>query len=106
MGTTEIGQKLGKYQETAIQIQVLWDVTPCRLVNSHRRFKESYRLVVTRQAAPDEPHCLVNHAEVCWTRRIKKHEMHKSSLVNVRGKIVWGVQYEQNVRDVRYEITN
>ena len=55
MGTTEIGQKLGKYQETAIQIQVLWDVTPCLLVNSHRRFKESYRLVVTRQAAPDEP---------------------------------------------------
>ena len=32
MGTAKIGQELGKCQETASQIQVLWDVTPCRLV--------------------------------------------------------------------------
>ena len=48
----------------------------------------------------------MKHAEVCWTRHIKKHEMHNSSLVNVRGTFAWGVQYEQNVRDVKYEIMN
>jgi len=67
---------------------------------SDRLFKESFCLVLQLSSRSRRT------PEVCRTKHIKKHEMYKRSLVNVRGKNYLGSTDEQNVTDVRYEITN
>ena len=56
MGRAKNGQKLGKCQEVALQIQVLWGVKPCRLVVTVVS-KNRTALSLKCQAAPEELHC-------------------------------------------------